>query len=67
MELSAVHVLARLTNKHMQCLTFIDNRCLDIHTLVPIAIWHHLSLSKSSPDDLASRGCSPSTMINREL
>ncbi|XP_046387356.1 uncharacterized protein LOC124156925 [Ischnura elegans] len=46
--------------------TFVANRCSDIHSLVPNVKWHHVG-TKFNPADLASRGCSPSTLRDQKL
>ena len=39
--------------------TFIANRCSEIVTLLPNAVWHHVK-SGDNPADIASRGIEPS-------
>ena len=38
--------------------TFIANRCSEIVTLLPNAVWHHVN-SEDNPADIASRGIEP--------
>ncbi|XP_023247561.1 uncharacterized protein LOC106641558 [Copidosoma floridanum] len=46
--------------------TFIANRCSDIQTLNPTAVWHHVK-TKQNPADIASRGVIPHQLINHSL
>ena len=45
---------------------FIANRCSEIHTSLPNAIWHHVK-SKENPADVLSRGTEPFKLQSNEL
>ena len=45
---------------------FVANRCSEIHTAQPHALWHHVR-SKDNPADVLSRGISPSELKNHNL
>ena len=45
---------------------FVANRCSEIHTVQPHALWHHVR-SKVNPADPLSRGVSPSELKNLTL
>ncbi|CAB0031154.1 unnamed protein product [Trichogramma brassicae] len=45
---------------------FVANRCTDIITHVPQAIWHYVN-TKHNPADLATRGCTVSVLRSERL
>ena len=46
--------------------TFVANRCSEIQTLLPTALWHHIK-SENNPADIASRGIDPSLLASHAL
>ncbi|XP_020299330.1 uncharacterized protein LOC109863477, partial [Pseudomyrmex gracilis] len=46
--------------------TFVANRVAEIQRLLPEARWHHVR-SRDNPADCASRGVSPSELVNHHL
>jgi len=58
--------LAWIVNAHLEFKVFVSNRVNQIRQLIPLCNWAHIS-TQENPADCASRGLSPSTLIDLKL
>lgn len=62
----ATIVLAWLKNHPQKWSTFIANRVVEIHQLIPSSSWNHIA-GQNNPADCASRGITPTAIQNHSL